>query len=209
MTSTANDTQRRERWGELLCRAAADDDAAFAELATELQSFLRGRLRKCHATRELFRIPDDVEDAVHDALLAVWQKRATYNPAGHAVAWLWVIARNCAVNILRRRSRHRAISLHDRDGKLLDNLAVDPVQPSARVSANEPRRHLRRDLARALSAAEPNVRRAWLWRVLKGQSYAVIARRLGVPQGTVATWLHRFKQSLHQISHGNTLTTKR
>ena len=208
MTSTSNDTQRHERWGELLYRAAADDANAFAVLATELQPYLRVRLRKCHSTRELFRIPEDVEDAVHDTLLAVWEKRSSYNPAGHAVAWLWVIARNSAVNLLRRRSRHRAISLHDRDGKLLDNLAVDLVQPPARAVANEQTRRLRRDIARALSAAEPKVRRAWLWRVLKGQSYAVIARRLGVPQGTIATWLHRFKQSLHHISHGGALAKK-
>lgn len=198
MTDNRDEAPRRRRWGELLCRAAAGDRAAFGELAAELQPYLLARLRTCASTRELFRIPDDVDDAIHDALLVVWEKRAAFNPHGHAIAWLWVIARNCAVDILRRRSRHRAMSLHDRDGNLLDGLAIDPVQPSALASSQEQMRRLRRDVARALRAAEPRVRRAWRWRFRDGQPYAVIARRLGVPQGTVATWLHRFKQGLQR-----------
>jgi RNA polymerase sigma factor (sigma-70 family) len=200
MTDNRDEAPRRERWGEMLCRAAAGDRAVFGELAAELKPYLLTRLRTCACTRELFRIPDDVEDAIHDALLVVWEKRAAFNPDGHAVAWLWVIARNCAVDILRRRSRHRAMSLHDRDGNLLDGLAVDAVQPSALLSAQEQRRRLRREVARALLAVEPRVRRAWRWRFRDGQPYAVIARRLGVPQGTVATWLHRFKQGLQRFA---------
>jgi RNA polymerase sigma-70 factor (ECF subfamily) len=200
MLTIEEDALRARRWGELLCRAAAGDRAAFAELAAELKPYLLGRLRRCPSTRELFHIPDDAEDAVQDALLAVWQRRAAFDPARCALAWIWVICRNCGVDILRRRSRHRAISLYDRDGRLLAGLAVDPVQPSALASAAEQQRHLRRAVARALWDAEPRVRQAWRCRILKGQSYEVIARRLGVPQGTVATWLHRFKQALRTSS---------
>jgi RNA polymerase sigma factor (sigma-70 family) len=200
MMDNRDEALRRRRWGEMLCRAANGDRAAFDELAAELKPYLLARLRTCASTRELFRIPDDAEDAVHDALLAVWEKCASFNPHGHAVAWLWVIARNCAVDILRRRTRHRAMSLHDRDGNLLEGLAVDPMQPPALASAQEQTRRLRRDVARALWAVEPRVRRAWRWRYREGQPYAVIARRLGVPQGTVATWLHRFKQGLQRFA---------
>jgi RNA polymerase sigma factor (sigma-70 family) len=200
MTENRQEAPRRRRWGELLSRAAAGDRAAFAELAAELKPYLLVRLRTCTCTRDLFRIPDDVEDALHDALLAIWQKRATFDPRRHIVAWLWIIGRNCAVDILRRRSRHRALSLHDRDGNLLADLAIDPVQPAALASAKEQTRRLRRTVARALWAADPRVRRAWHWRFRKGQPYGVIARRLGVPQGTVATWLHRFKRGLRRCS---------
>jgi RNA polymerase sigma factor (sigma-70 family) len=191
-----DEAPRRRRWGELLCRAAAGDHTAFAELAAELKPYLLMRLRTCTCTRDLFRVPDDVEDAIHDALLTVWEKRASFDPLGHAVAWLWVIARNCAVDALRRRVRHRAMSLYDRDGNLLDGLAVDLLQPPLLASEAEQTQRLRQDMARALRAAEPRVRRAWRWRFREGQPYAVIASRLGVPQGTVATWLHRFKQGL-------------
>jgi RNA polymerase sigma-70 factor (ECF subfamily) len=196
MTNIDQEAPRARRWGELLCRAAAGDRAAFAELAAELKPYLLGRLRKHPCTRELFRIPDDADDAVQDALLAIWQRRAAFDPARSAAAWAWIICRNGGVDILRRRTRHRAVSLYDRDGQLLAGLAVDPVQPSALAAASEQEHRLRRAVARALWDAEPRVRRAWRWRMRKGQSYEVIARRLGVPQGTVATWLHRFKQGL-------------
>jgi RNA polymerase sigma-70 factor (ECF subfamily) len=191
-------TPRERRWGELLCRAAAGDRPAFALLAAELKPFLLARLRTCPYTRGLFRIPDDVEDAVQDALVIIWEKRATFNPSGHAVAWLWVIGRNCAVNILRRRGRHRAVSLHDGDGRLFAGLAVDRGDPATLASSAEQRHFLRRSVARALWASEPRVRRAWHWRFRKGRPYAAIARRLGVPQGTVATWLHRFKDGVRR-----------
>jgi RNA polymerase sigma factor (sigma-70 family) len=195
MTDNEN-APRDGRWGELLLRAAADDRAAFALLVAELKPYLLARLRSCASTRERLCIPDDAEDALHDALAIVWEKRATFNPRGHATAWLWIICRNCAVDILRRRWRHRTMSLHDRDGRLLDGLAIDTIEPPALVSAAEQRRRLRRAVARALWASEPRVRRAWHWRYGKGRPYAAIARRLGVPQGTVATWLHRFKQGV-------------
>lgn len=195
-----NEIPREKRWGELLCRAASGDRPAFAELDGELRPFLLARLRTCPCTRGLFRIAADVEDAIHDALLIVWQKRATFNPNGHAVAWLWIISRNCAVNILRRRRRQRTQSLHDREGRLIAGLAVDAAHPAALAMAAERTRRLRRAVADALRASEPRVRRAWHWRFRKGQPYAVIARRLGVPQGTVATWLHRLKHGMRRAS---------
>lgn len=181
-------------------RAGTGDRLAFALLAAELKPYLLARWRTCSLTRELFRIPDDAEDAIHDTLLIVWEKRTSFDPRRSAIAWLWIIGRNCAVNMLRRRSRHRAISLHDRDGNLLADLAIDPADPSALVSGSEEKHQLRRAVARALWSADPRVRRAWRLRFRKGQPYAVIAHQLGVPQGTVATWLHRLKQGLRRCA---------
>jgi RNA polymerase sigma-70 factor (ECF subfamily) len=200
MTNTRIESPRQKRWGEWLCRAAEGDRPAFVRLTAELNPYLLGRLRASSCTRDIFRIPQDVEDALHDTLLAVWEKRATFDRHGNAVAWLWIICRNSAVNILRRRSRHRTASLHDRDGNLITDLAIDPDHPAALASASEEERQMRHTIARALRAVEPRVRRAWSLRFRKGQPYEAIARRLGVPQGTIATWLHRFKQGLRRFS---------
>jgi RNA polymerase sigma-70 factor (ECF subfamily) len=200
MTNTRNESPRQQRWGEWLRRAAAGDRLAFVRLAAELKPYLLARLRASSCTRDLFRIPQDVEDSLHDTLLAVWEKRATFDPEGNAVAWLWIIGRNGAVNILRRRSRHRAASLHDRDGHLIADAAIDCAHPAALASNSEETRQMRSRVAHALRAAEPPVRRAWRLRFREGQPYAAIARRLGVPQGTIATWLHRFKQGLRRAA---------
>jgi RNA polymerase sigma-70 factor (ECF subfamily) len=200
MTNSRTESPRQQRWGEWLCRAAGGDRLAFVRLAAELKPYLLARLRASSCTHDLFRIPQDVEDALHDTLLAVWEKRAKFNPQGNAVAWLWVIGRNGAVNILRRRSRHRAASLHDREGHLIADVAIDRAHPAALASNSEERRQMRHTVARALRSVEPRVRRAWRLRFRKGQPYAAIARRLGVPQGTIATWLHRFKQGLRRAA---------
>ncbi len=149
MTNLPTESPRHERWGEWLRRAATGDRAAFVRLTAELQPYLLARLRVSACTRELFRIPQDVEDALHDTLLAVWEKRSAFDPDGNAVAWLWVICRNGAIDILRRRSRHSAASLHDRDGHLIADVAVENVHPAALASNSEETQQMRHTVARA------------------------------------------------------------
>jgi RNA polymerase sigma-70 factor (ECF subfamily) len=181
----------------LLRRARRGDRAAFGRLSVELKPYLRARLRACHCTHALFRNPDDVEDALHDALAVVWEKLPTFQPSrGSALGWLWTICRNCAVNILRRRRRDRTQSLYDRNGDFLPGLTSKEDPPLVRVAAAEQRRRLRRTLVRALRRAEPRIRRAWRLRMVEGLPYADVAVRLGVPTGTLATWLHRLKKQL-------------
>ncbi|HMD91039.1 MAG TPA: RNA polymerase sigma factor [Trebonia sp.] len=48
---------------------------------------------------------DDVEDVLQETFLAVWKNAGTYRPRGAPSAWLWVIARNQAALLHRRRGQ--------------------------------------------------------------------------------------------------------
>ena len=80
-------------------RASGDgDDTALRELFSRHAPWLAARLRKTLS-------PDDVEDVLQETFIAVWQHAKTYQARGTPHAWLWVIARNQAAMLLRKRGQ--------------------------------------------------------------------------------------------------------
>jgi RNA polymerase sigma-70 factor, ECF subfamily len=115
---------------ELIASLAGGDDTALRELFARHAPWLAARLRKALP-------PDDVEDVLQETFLAVWKNAKSHRPQGAAEAWLWVIARNQAALLLRRRGP-AAIALLD-EGPL----AADPAESAA----------VRADLVTAAAAA--------------------------------------------------------
>jgi len=81
----------------LMRRAVAGDTAAYEallrELVARLRPFFRARLSKPDA---------DAEDLVQDTLLAIHQRRASYDPTQPLTAWVYAIARYKLIDHLRR-----------------------------------------------------------------------------------------------------------
>jgi RNA polymerase sigma-70 factor, ECF subfamily len=81
----------------LLARAAAGDDAAFAELVEPRQGSV---FRHCY---RMLGSGTDAEDATQDTLERAWRKLATYDGSGPFGAWLQRIATNVCLDSLRAR----------------------------------------------------------------------------------------------------------
>ncbi|MFI5067575.1 MAG: sigma-70 family RNA polymerase sigma factor, partial [Streptosporangiales bacterium] len=81
----------------LLARAAAGDDAAFAEL---VEPFRGPVFRHCY---RMLGSGADAEDATQDTLERAWRKLATYDGSGPFGAWLQRIATNICLDGLRAR----------------------------------------------------------------------------------------------------------
>src|SRR5580693_398660 len=82
---------------DLLARARAGDDGAFAALVTAHE---RPVFRHCY--RMLGSGPD-AEDALQDTLERAWRKLATYDGSGSFGGWLHRIATNVCLDTLRSR----------------------------------------------------------------------------------------------------------
>ena len=91
---------KEERLKDLFVRGLSGNNAAYQTFLGELSSYLRAFLRK-----RLIRLPDEVEDLVQEALLAVHNQRHTYDPSQPLSAWVQAIARYKLVDMLRRQGR--------------------------------------------------------------------------------------------------------
>lgn len=162
----------------LLAATAQGDRTAFAALYRTTSRKLYGIALKIVWRRDL------ADDVLQEAYLRIWKNAHVYRRAsGAPLTWMAAIARNAAIDAIRRRRRMTAETAEG------DALAVaaelpDPLDEIA--MARE--RHRVFCAFRNLDAEKRNI---ILAAYLQGQSRETIAARLGVPVNTVKTKLHR------------------
>ncbi|HEX4090201.1 MAG TPA: RNA polymerase sigma factor [Trebonia sp.] len=168
---------------ELIASLAGGDDTALRQLFARHAPWLAARLRNALPS-------DDVEDVLQETFLAVWRNAGTYQPRGAPEAWLWVIARNQAALLLRRRGPAALALLEE------GPLAADAVESAT----------TRADLAAAAAAAlgPPGCPEREVWRLLyeDDRPVAEVARLMGVPEGTVKSRAHRARRLLRAALGG-------
>jgi RNA polymerase sigma-70 factor, ECF subfamily len=161
---------------QLIAALAAGDDSALRELFMRHAPWLAARLRAALP-------PPDVEDVLQETFLAVWRGASGYRPRGTPQAWIWVIARNQAALLLRRR------------GPATDPLGeprhtgLDPAEAAV----------VRADITAALDGPQGQVLRLMY---VEDRSVAEVAALLGVPAGTVKSRAHRARSMLRAALGG-------
>jgi RNA polymerase sigma factor (sigma-70 family) len=143
----------------------------------------------------------DVEDCTHEALRRAIEGRARLREGEALRPWLLGIARHVAIDARRRRRRERIgepAFAGDEVETIVDRL-IDPApMPDERAASTERTRLV----ARALQGLSEPQREALLMFHVEGEDYQRIAARLGVPLGTVATWLSRGRRALAEALAG-------
>jgi RNA polymerase sigma-70 factor, ECF subfamily len=118
---------------------------------------------------------DEAQDVAQDAYLQAFRAWDRFDGAD-VRAWLYTIALRLAFNQLRRRRRWLAAIV-----QLRPKPWRDPVDP---------------DLWAALQDLDPRTRGALLLNVVDGYTQPEIAEMLGVPVGTVSSWIGRGRARL-------------
>ena len=93
------------RLRELLLRGLDGEAPAYQAFLKELSAHLRAYFRK-----RMTRLPDEVEDLVQESLLAIHNKRQTYDADQPLTAWVHAIAKYKFVDLLRRRASRDLIT---------------------------------------------------------------------------------------------------
>jgi RNA polymerase sigma-70 factor (ECF subfamily) len=123
------------------------------------------------------------EEAVHDAFVRIWQRAGSFDPArGRARPWLYAVVRNRALNILRGEARTDLVDDFEPMG-----LASEEDDPETIVTRLSEAGALRRCLERL----EPARRNAIFLAFVHGLSHGEVAGRLGMPLGTLKSWIRR------------------
>lgn len=165
---------REARLRSLLIAAQGGDARAYSDFLRELALVLRGFFR-----RRLISLPDEVEDLVQETLLAVHNKRHTYEPEQPVTAWLFAIARYKLVDRLRAHAGREALHEPFEDATELAS--------EADSAAHEAKRDLRMLLAQL-----PDKQRLPIQYVkLEGMSVAQAARLTGLSESAVKIGVYR------------------
>lgn len=134
----------------------------------------------------------DVEDVVQEALSRA-STLSGYDGARPMLPWLIGVTRNVALDTLRKQRRLAA-----RQSELTEDMPSAIPTPEQALAERE---RLNR-LAVKLDALPVEMRQALLMSQAEGQSYQEISTALGVPVGTVATWISRARRSVIETGEG-------
>lgn len=138
----------------------------------------------------------DVDDCTNEALRRALEAKDVAR--GEMRPWVIGIARHVALDTLRARQRQRARDVDvpeappSSTGALVDRLADPGAAPDVQIEVAERDARVRR-IMRGLPEGP---RKALELFHLEGLPYQEIARRLGVPLGTVATWVTRGRKAM-------------
>ncbi len=128
------------------------------------------------------------EDVVAQAFERAYRKRRSYDRArGSERAWLFGIARNAALDELRRRRK-------------VVPLALDPEDPALAAPEGDPDR--RATVRAAVARLAPRDRELVALKYHAGLTGAEIARVLGISESNVGTRLHRAMTELREACDG-------
>jgi len=127
--------------------------------------------------------PNEAEDIAQDALLRAWRRRSTLREADRRNQWLATIVRNEA---FRQHARIRPSPIATIE-------AFEGVEDPQVVATVE-----RADLHAALRRLDDRDRQLLALRYGEDLTQQAIARRLGIPEGTVKVRLHRARNKLRR-----------
>ncbi len=130
------------------------------------------------------------EDMTQDILLKIWKALPSYHGGASLSTWIYTIARNTCFTELKRR--RPTLSLDEPDlGEMLEKepeLHVNPEPDGAAM-----------DVETMLAGLPEKYRRVITLFYLEQKSYEEVGAMLGLPLGTVKTFLHRAKKELLRI----------
>ncbi len=180
--------------GELARRLRDGDGEALATLYDRYAANVHG------LAQVILRDDRLVEEVTHDVFLGLWRQPGTYDAArGPFVGWLLRVARNRAIDLLRRR-RERPFAA---DATLAEGIAdrlVDPdPDPADQATASLDRRAVRA----ALERLTPDQRRLLELAYFDGLTQREIAARLDRPLGTVKSQIRTAMQRMADLLVGS------
>ena len=178
---------------ELVSRAKQGDQDAFSQLVEANQNKIYTLALRMTGS------PEDGADLAQEAFLRAWRSLPSFQGESNFSTWLYRLTSNLCIDFLRREKRRRAVTA----AVPLDGEEDSPPTqvPDHRFTPESEweRKELRATLDRGLSKLSDGHRQVLVLRELEGLSYAEIAGRLELEEGTVKSRIARARMSLRNI----------
>jgi len=152
-------------------------------------------------SRQLFRLAyrmtgneQDAEDVVQEAFLRAYRQVGRFEARSSVGTWLYRIAANCAIDLMRRRP-HREVAPRAAQDDGEDDPPVSAAPDPERLAASAALRHRVASALDRLSAME---RTAFVLRHFEGQSIEEIGRVLGARTSATKHTIFRAVQKMRR-----------
>jgi len=177
---------------ELIARAKAGDDEAFAQLMRDNEK------RIYNLTLRMTENPEDAMDLAQEAFLNAWRGLKFFKGDSAFSTWVYRLASNACIDHLRRKKRRQDIDLPmpaDEEDDSQPDIPDERFQPEQELERQE----LRRAVANGLEQLSDEHRQVLVMREINGLSYQEIADVLDLEAGTVKSRIARARNSLRKI----------
>lgn len=185
MQNTATDTELNT----LIYQIGLRDEAAMKRLYDLTSPRLYGLALR------VVRKPEWAEDVLQEAYLSVWRSALDFrNTLSPPLAWMGLIVRSRALDLLRRRATDRSHLTQEFDEILEDTLEGPSPNPQDVKQASQQAQALHQ----CLNGLDHKQRQVVSLAYLRELSHSELAQQLSLPLGTVKTWIRR---GLDQLRH--------
>lgn len=118
------------------------------------------------------------EELVQEVMLKIWNRASTFDAAkASATTWIYTLARNCRIDLLRRKYRvQEEVDVDD-----LWDVGTDPEL----LSDDLYQKRIEVDVRESLRALPPEQRQIIAKVYMEGKSHSEVAEELSLPLGTV------------------------
>ena len=196
--------ERSRELARLLANAALGDAPAFAELYERTSAHLYAVVLRINRDRA------QAEDILQEVYVSVWRAARSFDAAqSQPLTWLTSIARNRAIDSLRRKSSEPAmqssVSGGEEERDVYDTLPSDKPGPLELLSRASDAKVLDVCLERLNAQQRQSLALAFY----DGLSHVEVATQMAQPLGTVKSWLRRSLISLKECLKDTVLRSGR
>jgi RNA polymerase sigma-70 factor (ECF subfamily) len=169
------------------------DESAFRELIRRYQRPIFSIIYRMVRDREL------AEDLAQETFIKVLNAIDSYRPEHKFSSWIFKIANNAAIDHLRRRELETLSLEGAPDALTTERQEATALQVRDRTESpleELEARELGSQIEEAIAGLRPEYRSCIMLRHVEGRAYEEIAEILGLPLGTVKTYIHRARAEL-------------
>jgi len=180
---------------EVVAQARLGREAAYRELVRRYERPIFSLIYRMVRNREL------AEDLAQETFVKALKAVGSYRPEYKFSSWIFKIANNAAIDHLRKRELATLSIEGSPHAVTPDAMEATALQISGRLPGpleELEARELGGAIEEAIGGLRPEYRACILLRHVEGRPYEEIAEMLGLPLGTVKTYIHRARHELRE-----------
>lgn len=172
---------------------------AFSEVIFRYEPFLKRYIKRLGVYDSR-----DIEDILQNSFIKIYRYLRSYDDSFSFSSWVYRIVHNETYDFFRSKKRRPEIILGAGEEDLILNIDAEVENPAEAFD----KKTTALDITEALNKIDKKYMDALLLRYVEDRNYTEISDILQIPEGSVATLLHRGKKELKKIIDKKYGTTK-